>query len=50
MSFNVIPSKKLVKEAKRLSRKYASLKEDHAPMNDELKRNRETGTSLGNNL
>jgi mRNA-degrading endonuclease RelE of RelBE toxin-antitoxin system len=48
MSFSVIPSDKFKKEAKRLSKKYSSLKEELAALNDTLTNKPETGTPLGN--
>ena len=48
MSFSVIPSDKFKKEAKRLSKKYPSLKEELAGLNDILSNKPETGTPLGN--
>lgn len=48
MSFSVIPSDKFKKEAKRLSKKYPSLKEELAELNDTLGNKPETGTPLGN--
>jgi mRNA-degrading endonuclease RelE of RelBE toxin-antitoxin system len=48
MSFSVIPSDKFKKEAKRLAKKYPSLKEELAELNNILTKNPETGTSLGN--
>ena len=48
MSFSVIPSDKFKKEAKRLAKKYASLKEELAELNDTLANRPETGTALGN--
>lgn len=48
MSFSVIPSDKFKKEAKRLSKKYPSLKQELAELNDVLTKNPEAGTSLGN--
>jgi mRNA-degrading endonuclease RelE of RelBE toxin-antitoxin system len=48
MSFSVIPSDKFKKEAKRLSKKYASLKEELADLNDALSNTPTTGTPLGN--
>jgi hypothetical protein len=44
MSFSVIPTDKFKKEAKRLSKKYASLKEDLAELNYTLSNTPETGT------
>lgn len=48
MSFSVIPSDKFKKEAKRLSKKYPSLKEELVELNDTLADKPETGTALGN--
>jgi mRNA-degrading endonuclease RelE of RelBE toxin-antitoxin system len=48
MSFSVIPSDKFKKEAKRLSKKYVSLKEELSDLNDTLSNTPETGTPLGN--
>ena len=48
MSFSVIPSDKFKKEAKRLSKKYASLKEELAALDNILSNTPETGTALGN--
>jgi|SRR5579875_199992 len=48
MSFSVIPSDKFKKEAKRLSKKYPSLKEELSELNDTLASKPETGTALGN--
>jgi mRNA-degrading endonuclease RelE of RelBE toxin-antitoxin system len=50
MSFSVIPSEKFKKEAKRLSKKYPSLKEELAELNDTLSSKPETGTPLGNDI
>lgn len=49
MSFSVIPSDKFKKEAKRLAKKYPSLKEELGELNDLLASKPETGTPLGNN-
>ena len=49
MSYNVIPIERFKKEAKRLAKKYASLKSELAELNNELTRNPEIGTPLGNN-
>ncbi len=49
MSFSVIPSDKFKKEAKRLIKKYPSLKQELIYLGDILGNNPETGTSLGNN-
>lgn len=48
MSFSVIPSDNFKKKAKRLSKKYPSLKEELAELNNTLANKPETGTSLGN--
>jgi mRNA-degrading endonuclease RelE of RelBE toxin-antitoxin system len=48
MSFNVIPSAKFKKEAKRLSKKYPSLKQDLAELSYILSNKPDTGTPLGN--
>jgi mRNA-degrading endonuclease RelE of RelBE toxin-antitoxin system len=48
MNFSVIPSDKFKKEAKRLSKKYPSLKEELADLNEILSNKPETGTQLGN--
>ena len=50
MSYNVIPIERFKKEAKRLAKKYASLKSELAELNNELTRNPEIGTPLGNNV
>ncbi len=49
MSYNVIPIERFRKEAKRLGRKYPSLKSELAQLSDELSENPAMGTSLGNN-
>ena len=48
MNFSVIPSDKFKKEAKRLIKKFPSLKQELAELNTLLEREPETGTSLGN--
>jgi mRNA-degrading endonuclease RelE of RelBE toxin-antitoxin system len=48
MSFSVIPSDKFKKEARRLSKKYPSLKEELIELNNTLASKPETGTALGN--
>jgi mRNA-degrading endonuclease RelE of RelBE toxin-antitoxin system len=48
MSFSVIPSDKFKKEAKRLIKKFPSLKQELASLNSILENHPETGTSLGN--
>ncbi len=48
MSFSVIPSDKFKREAKRLSRKFPSLKQELIELNDMLTNKPGTGTFLGN--
>lgn len=48
MSFNVIPSDKFKKEAKRLIKKFPSLKEELFELSVLLSEQPETGTPLGN--
>jgi len=48
MSFSVIPSGKFKKEAKRLIKKFPSLKQELADLNIALATNPETGVALGN--
>ena len=49
MSFSVIPSEKFKKEAKRLIKKFPSLKQELANLAVTLSDDPETGTPLGNN-
>jgi mRNA-degrading endonuclease RelE of RelBE toxin-antitoxin system len=49
MSYNVIPIDKFKKEAKRLVKKYPSLKQELIQLNKALIVNPTLGTSLGNN-
>ena len=49
MSFKIIPSEKFKKEAKRLAKKYKSLKQELVELNAVLQRNPEFGTPLSNN-
>ena len=49
MDYNVIPIDKFKKEAKRLVKKYPSLKNELFELNTLLQSNPTTGTSLGNN-
>ena len=49
MTFNVIPTDRFKKEAKRLIKKYPSLKDELSKLNEILEKNPETGTTLGNN-
>ena len=49
MSYSVIPIEKFKKEAKRLVKKYPSLKKELSELNTLLVSNPTAGTSLGNN-
>jgi mRNA-degrading endonuclease RelE of RelBE toxin-antitoxin system len=49
MSYNIIPTNKFIKEAKRLIRKYPSLKSELVELNKTLADNPTVGTPLGNN-
>jgi mRNA-degrading endonuclease RelE of RelBE toxin-antitoxin system len=49
MSYSVIPIDKFKNEAKRLIKKYPSLKIELAKLNKDLLMNPTSGTSLGNN-
>ena len=48
MKFSVIPSDKFKKEAKRLIKKFPSLKQEMADLSTTLEKAPETGTPLGN--
>ena len=48
MNFSVIPSDRFKKEAKRLIKKFPSLKQELADLNNTLTSEPETGTPLGN--
>jgi len=48
MNFSVIPSDKFKREAKRLIKKYPSLKQELAEFSEILEKQPETGTPLGN--
>lgn len=50
MSYNVIPTPKFKKEAKRLTRKYASLKDELADFTLTLAETPNQGTSLGKSI
>ena len=50
MSYSVIPIDKFKKEAKRLVKKYPSLKKELAELNELLISDPTIGTSLGNNI
>ncbi|MDB4919180.1 hypothetical protein [Mucilaginibacter sp.] len=49
MSFSIIPTDKFKKEAKRLIKKYPSLKSELVDLNIYLANDPTSGTSLGNN-
>jgi mRNA-degrading endonuclease RelE of RelBE toxin-antitoxin system len=49
MSYSVIPIKKFKKEAKKLVKKYPSLKKELVELSSILEENPTCGTSLGNN-
>lgn len=49
MSYSVIPIEKFKKDAKRLVKKYPSLKKELIELSSILRENPTTGTSLGNN-
>jgi len=48
MSYSIVPIDKFKKEAKRLIKKYPSLKIELAELGEELSENPDTGTPLGN--
>ncbi len=48
MNFSVIPSDKFKREAKRIVKKFPSLKQELADLNTTLTKEPETGTALGN--
>ena len=48
MSFSVIPSEKFKKKAKKLIKKFPSLKQELAILGNELSQNPELGIALGN--
>ena len=48
MVYNIIPSSKFKKEAKRLIKKYPSLKKELLALNEDLQFNPTLGISLGN--
>jgi mRNA-degrading endonuclease RelE of RelBE toxin-antitoxin system len=50
MSYNIVPTENFKKEAKRLIKKYASLKSELEKLNDELEENPTIGTHLGNDI
>ncbi len=50
MDYSVIPIERFKKEAKRLAKKYPSLKSELSELSETLKRNPETGIPLGNSV
>ncbi len=48
MNYNVIPIDRFKKEAKRLVKKFPSLKTELSELNKELSANPKAGTALGN--
>lgn len=49
MSFSIIPTGRFKKEAKRLSKKFPSLRMELAELNEKLTNQPDIGTPLGNN-
>jgi len=49
MSYNIIATSEFLKEAKKLGKKYRSLKEDLAVLIEELQQNPTLGTALADN-
>lgn len=49
MSYNIIATPEFLKEAKKLGKKYRSLKEDLAVLIEELQQNPTSGTALADN-
>ena len=49
MSYNVLPIPPFDRQLKRLNKKYPSLKEEYFEMIEQLEKNPEQGTNLGNN-
>jgi hypothetical protein len=50
MSYSVIPIERFKRDAKRLAKKYPSLRNELSELGKTLMSNPETGTSLGNNV
>ena len=50
MLYTVVTIPRFDREIKRLAKKYASLKSEYQALVEELEKNPEKGTSLGNNL
>jgi mRNA-degrading endonuclease RelE of RelBE toxin-antitoxin system len=49
MNYNVIATPRFKRDIKKLSKKYQSLKKEYALLLDELEKDPQQGTSLGNN-
>jgi len=49
MSYNIIPTHRFEKELKRLAKKFPSLKNEFAELIEEIIKNPEIGTFIGNN-
>ena len=49
MSYNIIPTAKFIKEAKKLKRKYGSLKDELLELNNKLMKDPASGKALENN-
>jgi len=49
MNYNIIPTEKFLKEAKRLKRKYGSLRDELLEVSNNLREHPTLGTPLGNN-
>lgn len=49
MNFSIVPTERFKKEAKRLSKKFPSLKAELSELNETLMNHPDTGTPLGNN-
>lgn len=50
MNYSIVTAPTFLRELKHLSKKYRSLKKDLSDLQDELKRNPETGTDLGRGI
>ena len=49
MNYNIIPTEKFLKEAKRLKKKYGSLRDELLEVSNNLREHPTLGTPLGNN-
>lgn len=49
MNYNIFPTQRFIKEIKRLTKKYPSLKDEFVSLVETLKENPSTGTFIGNN-